>query len=222
MAELRRWLPAAILAGGCLLLLPSRRQREVPLLVPLAELPRVQSGIVGRDQPISVEEQRIAGMSSFMFRVFSDSTRPQSFSIYVGYYEAQGQGRSIHSPKNCLPGAGWEPLNAGQATLVAPSGSYRINRYLLANSRLGSTALVYYWYQGRGRVQASEYAVKWDLLRDKAFSGRSEEALVRIVVPIRGNDVAAADSLAARLGARLVDDLQRHLPEFPGRTRTRG
>ena len=217
MSRLGRWLPAFTLTGGCLLLLFSQRQRAVPLLVPLSELPRSYLGIAGRDLAISEEEQRIAGMSSFVFRVFADSTRPLDFSIYVGYYESQAQGKTIHSPKNCLPGAGWEPLSAEHVTLVTKSGRQRVNRYMLANSRTAATALVYYWYQGRGRIQASEFAVKWDLLRDKAFSGRSEEALVRIVVPIIGNDVAGADRLANGLAARLMDDLERHLPQFPGR-----
>jgi EpsI family protein len=175
-------------------------------------MPQSLLGLVGRDIPISAEEQRIAGMSSFVLRFYGN---PAEFSVYVGYYETQSQGRSIHSPKNCLPGAGWDPLSSGTVTLSSASGPHRVNRYVLANGN--ATALVYYWYQGRGRVQASEYAVKWDLLRDKAVRGRSEEALVRIVVPIERNDVAAADNRASRLGAQLVDEVQKHLPEFPGR-----
>jgi EpsI family protein len=208
----RRWLPAIALAAGCGFLLLSQRQQAVPLVVPLAEMPRSLQGLAGRDIPISPEEQRIAGMSSFVLRFYGN---PAAFSVYVGYYETQSQGRSIHSPKNCLPGAGWEPLSNGTVMLNSSSGPQRVNRYLLANGN--ATALVYYWYQGRGRVQANEYSVKWELLRDKAVRGRSEEALVRIVVPIEGNDVAAADSKAARLGAQLVDEVQKHLPEFPGR-----
>ena len=57
-----------------------------------------------------------------------------------------------------------------------------VNRYVLAQG--GQRALVYYWYQGRGRVAASEYQVKWELLRDAAFKARTEEAMVRIVVPL--------------------------------------
>jgi EpsI family protein len=215
MRSLRRWIPAAVLAAGCLMLLLAQRQRIMTLRLPLSQLPRTLNGVAGQDVPISEAEQRIAGMSSFVFRIFADSTQPPAFSVYVGYYEAQSQGKSIHSPKNCLPGAGWEPLDAGRATLLAQSGEHRVNRYMLAKGR--DMALVYYWYQGRGRVQASEYAVKWELLRDKAIAGRSEEALVRIVVPVLGEDVAAADSLAGRLGAQLVDELERHLPAFPGR-----
>jgi hypothetical protein len=76
---------------------------------------------------------------------------------------------------------------------------------------------VYYWYQGRGRVAADEFRVKWDLLRDKALTGRSDEALVRIVVPYAGN-VAPADSLARKVAAVLIPQVESHLPAYPGRT----
>src|SRR6185437_11342379 len=94
-----------------------------------------------------------------------------------------------------------------------------VNRDVLKNR--GDAALVYYWYQGRGRVVASEYAVKWNLLRDAALLGHTEEALVRIVVPLRGapgqlGDSAAAvksaDALAQRVSAQLIESVRRILP----------
>jgi hypothetical protein len=57
---------------------------------------------------------------------------------------------------------------------------------------------VLYWYQGRGRVESNEYAVKWNLLRDAAVRQRSDEALVRVVVPVqRDGDAALALAIAA-------------------------
>jgi EpsI family protein len=93
-----------------------------------------------------------------------------------------------------------------------------INRFLLANG--GARALVYYWYQGRGRVEANEYRVKWHLLRDAALHGRTEEALVRIVVPLPGGvpptalaaHLARADTLAVRVAAQLLAEVALALP----------
>jgi hypothetical protein len=42
--------------------------------------------------------------------------------------------------------------------------------------------------------------------------GRTEEALVRIVVPVHGSDVATADRLARVLVSPLVADMDRVLP----------
>jgi hypothetical protein len=72
-------------------------------------------------------------------------------------------------------------------------------------------ALVYYWYQGRGRTEASEYKVKWNLLRDAALKGRTEEALVRIVVPLTPT-IGDPDSLATSAAKQLVTQVREKMP----------
>jgi EpsI family protein len=213
--KLQPWLPAGVLTAGCSLLLLAGQQRTMPLVQPLSGLPTQILGLDGKDVVIRPEEQAIAGMSSYILRTFGRTGT--EFSVYVGYYEAQNQGKSIHSPKNCLPGAGWEPMAAGTTSVPTARGPVTVNRYLLGKGT--STALVYYWYQGRGRIASNEYAVKWDLLRDKALWGRSEEALVRIVVPSNGPP-AAMDSLATRVAAVLIPEVEARLPASPRSART--
>jgi EpsI family protein len=91
-----------------------------------------------------------------------------------------------------------------------PKGRVGVNRYELVNGQ--ERAIVYYWYQGRDRVAHNEYRVKYELLRDAALHGRTEEALVRIVVPVKNNDVAAADAVALEVAPGLVADVARVLP----------
>src|SRR4030095_4234959 len=143
--------------------------------------------------------------------VRSSEADPAPISVDVGSYDHQTQGKTIHSPKNCLPGSGWEALEARPIAVTTANGPVTVNRYLLQNKN--QQALVYYWYQGRGRVAASEYQVKWELLRDAALKARSEEAMVRIVVPLGvAEDDAAADLLAHDTVRRLVPELRRVLP----------
>ena len=181
MRELRLFAPAALLVAGSVLLFGVHLQRPMPLAQPLRTMPMQLVGYSGSDREVSAEEQRVAGMSDYVFRIFRRDSMP-AFSVYVGYYESQTTGQTIHSPKNCLPGAGFEPLESGVASIEGTTGPVTVNRYLLANGP--ARVLVYYWYQGRGRVAYSEYGVKWDLLRDAMRYGRTEEALVRIVVPV--------------------------------------
>jgi EpsI family protein len=131
-------------------------------------------------------------------------------SLYVGYYDRQVRGKTIHSPKNCLPGAGWAPVQSAVLSIDTPTGPVDVNRYLLQNEN--RLALVLYWYQGRGRVQANEYLVKWDLLRDAVLRQRTEEALVRIVVPVRGDDQAGALVAAREAAGRVIPALWSALP----------
>jgi len=223
MADLQSFAPAAVLGIGCLLLSGVREQKKMP---PAAPIPSIAMGIPGyqpRDTVIDAQEQKVAGMSNYVLRLFQrDSTDP-GFSVYVGYYDYQVQGKTIHSPKNCLPGAGWEQLTSGVQPVTANGKAYAVNRYLLANK--GAQALIYYWYEGRGRVEANEYRVKLNLLHDAALYGRTEEALVRIVVPIdpralrtQGEKAvyAAADTLATTLTTQLIPNVAKALPAAPG------
>lgn len=207
--KVRVWVPAVILGAGALLVtLGTTRQRAMPLSAPLATIPATLGDYQSQDQALSAEEQRVVGMSSYLLRNFSRGDQP-AFSIYVGYYDQQLQGKTIHSPKNCLPGAGWEPLAAGREAIATPTGAATVNRYLLVNR--GQRALVYYWYQGRGRIEADEYRVKLQLLRDSALRGRTEEALVRVVVPVTG-DEREATALASWVAGQLLPAVGRVLP----------
>jgi EpsI family protein len=127
----------------------------------------------------------------------------------VGYYDSQTQGKTIHSPKNCLPGSGWEALASSEVNIDTPAGPVRVNRYLLQNNE--AQALVLYWYQGRGRVESNEYVVKWDLLRDAALRQRSDEALVRVVVPVTDGEERAFQ-VAAQAASLLVPAVYGALP----------
>lgn len=196
MSKATPWVPAGILAAGCALMVTVGGQRPRHLVAPLSSLPLEVEGFVARDLTIDPAELRVAGPHDYLMRLFQDSTRTR-LSLYVGFYEQQRQGKTIHSPKNCLPGAGWEPVQAGVRTVETSRGPITINQYLIAKGN--AQALVYYWYQGRGRVEANEYRVKLDMVRDAAISRRSDEALVRIVVPVE-----QARSDAEKLGDAAV------------------
>ncbi len=221
--QLQRFLPGAILLGGVLLISGVREQHVVKSVEPMSAIPARFLDLDGQDVVVADEERRIAGMTDYSMRKFGPDSSP-AFSVYVAYYDRQVQGKAMHSPKNCLPGAGWDILTSTQ--IPAPSGTpgATVNRVLLSNK--GSRALVYYWYQGRGRLEASEYVVKWNLLKDAALLGRTEESLVRIVVPLprvtanksaseQDADVIKADELSRTIAVQLETAVQRVLPKRP-------
>jgi len=206
------WVPGLLLAAGAVFTLGVDRQQDVVLQRPLDSIPLALAGRPGVAGTISQEQQAAAGMSSYLVRWYGGDVAP--FEIYVGYYESQTQGRTIHSPKNCLPGSGWEALNQSETIVKTVDGNRVVNRYLLQNKE--RRALVYYWYQGRGRVASDEFGVKWDLLRDAALNGRTEEALVRIVVHFndKTNESSAAE-WASRAAADLIPAVESALPVWP-------
>lgn len=208
-----RWVPACSFLAGAILVfgLGPDRIRPLPLREPLTGLSTEFAEYRSKeDLPISAEEQRVAGMDEYLYRAYrADSAN--LFTVYVGYYEKQYSGKSIHSPKNCLPGAGWEPLQSTVEPITTSVGGGRLNRYLLQNG--AARALVLYWYQGRGRVEASEYAVKWQLLRDSAMRRRSDEALVRVMVPLTPTiSLDSAAVLSRGVAAKLIPEVDARLP----------
>lgn len=216
------FLPASVLLVGVLFISGVREQYVTKPALPMDSLPSVYEGVTGKNVEVPMDQQKIAGMDQYMYREYRVDSATM-FSTYVGYYNRQVQGKSIHSPKNCLPGAGWDimenaPINLNASDAASPL----INRTVLANK--GNRALVYYWYQGRGRIASNEYRVKWDLLRDAALYGRTEEALVRIIIfvppaPV-GKDTKVdsalfrADSLARRVAFPLSQSVFKVLPPF--------
>lgn len=223
-AKLAPFLPAGILLVGVMFISGIREQYVVKPPQPMTAITSVFDGLKGTDRDIPAEEQRVAGMDQFMMREFkSETDSSHAFSVYVGYYNRQVQGKTIHSPKNCLPGAGWDIMENDPVPLnAATPGSPTINRVVLSNK--GQRALVYYWYQGRGRIESNEYRVKWDLLRDAALYGRTEEALVRIVVYVAPSksgvdlktdpNVQKADAIVKRVAPSLATEVYKVLPAF--------
>lgn len=212
------WAPAGVLTVAATFTLGIGTQRSMPLRAPLeTAIPNQILGFSGSDVQLTAGERRVTGVTNYLVRNYAPPAAPAPvanavipwFQIYVGYYERQTQGKTIHSPKNCLPGSGWEPLASRVATVETPIGPITVNRYLLKNQDRQAVAL--YWYQGRGRVEANEYVVKWDLLRDAALHHHTEEALVRVVVPVTG-DEDTAFKLAAQIAATLASSLGTALP----------
>jgi EpsI family protein len=229
MLKLRAYAPALILLVGCALIWQAHSQRKVPLAQPLTTVLPSLPGFTVRDQRIGDEERRVAGMTDYVARIYARDSIV-ALTTLVSYYDRQSQGKTIHSPRNCLPGAGWEILSGDTRAVEADGVPHVVNHYILKNGL--ATAVVYYWYQGRGRVVASEYRVKWNLLRDAALLGHTEEALVRVVsfvnTPAGVRDSTAmaraltdADTLGARVASRLIDEVTRVLPATPAAAQSR-
>jgi len=129
--------------------------------------------------------------------------------VYIGYYASQRQGDTIHSPQNCLPGAGWRPVESDVATLETEGRAIRVNQFVIQKGL--DRQLVYYWYQGRGRVVANEYRNKALLMFDAARLHRTNGGLVRLITPI-GTSADTAKTALSSFAVQLFPHLDRHLP----------
>ncbi len=203
-------LPALLLAGGWAGGLVLQPTRELGLVEPLESLStRLGEYRMLEDRRLSEAELSVLAPDAYLLRTYTGPELPPA-EVYVAFYGHQARGSSVHSPRNCLPGSGWEPLRHERAVVDTSLGGEEINRYVVEHES-GAQAVVYYWYQGRGRVEASEYRVKWDLIRDAVVRRRTDEALIRVVIPLpRGmTSEALGDPPILPL---VVDALRAHLP----------
>lgn len=161
--------------------------------------------------PLDLDTMRVLGVDDYVLRTYATSAA--QVGLYIGYYRSQRQGDTIHSPMNCLPGAGWVPVQAGRTTIPAgPGGIAEVNRYVIQKGEDRQVAL--YWYQGRGRSVASEYWSKAFLVWDAARRNRTDGALVRVLSPVaRGEDTTLAGQRAEAFAAGIFPLLSRFVPE---------
>ena len=149
----------------------------------------------GSPEPISSDVREVLGDGHFLSRIYT-SPLVQPVDLFIAYYSTQRSGDTIHSPKNCLPGSGWTPLESDRVWVpVAPDQSIRVNRYVIAQG--SNRQLVMYWYQAHGRVTPSEYAAKLYLITDSIRMNRSDGGMIRLVTPILPNETL--DQTQARL-----------------------
>jgi EpsI family protein len=161
----------------------------------------------GVDRRFDAETMSVLRASDYLLRDYRLSQGPAA-NLYIGYYATQRDGASYHSPLNCLPGAGWSMRDPELVLISLPDGkTFMANKYVIQN---GSTReLMIYWYQGRGRMIASEYWGKIYTVLDSVRLRRSDAAMVRVMVPITASDTAALES--AREFAAVTSEV---LPEF--------
>jgi len=200
--SIRLWVTIGILLSVFLLLQTMSHGEAIVPRQPLQDLPYALAAWTGKDQALQQDVLRVVGVSDYTNRYYTSSSEP-SVQLYVGYYASQRTGDTIHSPKNCLPGSGWDPIRSGYVTLQLTNGrKIVVNEYVIQQDQ--NKQLVFYWYQGRGRVIASEYAGKLCLVADALSRNRTDGALVRLVTPMQDDEEKAR--------ARLTDFTQELFP----------
>lgn len=176
---------------------------------PLSSLPLTIGQWQGREAPPLADDVLAElGVDDYINREYvSASSTP--VGVYIGYYASQRQGDTIHSPQNCLPGAGWRPIESGLASLDASGRTVQVNQFVIQKGL--DRQLVFYWYQGRGRVIANEYRNKALLMFDAARLHRTNGGLVRLIAPITSTTDAAKSALSS-FAVLLFPHLDTHLP----------
>jgi EpsI family protein len=202
-----------VLVAQATLFYAASRGERVPSGAPLDLFPaRVANWHEAQNYPVEQEIRDQLKADDMLNRLYTDAQSGAAAGLFVAYFKTQRTGQSPHSPKNCLPGSGWEPEAEGFLDVSVPGQPQpiRINRYVVAHG--DEKSVVLYWYQSQRRVIASEFSAKFWLVMDSIRYHRSDTALVRVTVPVVNNDPDAATRIGVGFVQTLFPVLKGYLP----------
>jgi EpsI family protein len=139
------------------------------------------------DQKMDKQSMEILQVDDYFMKSYRNS-KGEIIGLYIGYFKSQREGKGIHSPRQCLPGAGWVPINTAVYQMTAPGRNPEtvpVNKFVMGKGL--DRQLYLFWYHGRGRIYASEYCNKIYLIWDGLTRKRTDGALVRVNSPVMGS-----------------------------------
>ena len=203
-----------LLLAGAAVFLANAKKSEVPLVrEAFATFPMtIETWRAENAPPLDADVLRVLGVDDYLSRVYYQPSGA-AVGLYMGFYASQRQGDTIHSPLNCLPGAGWEPVSQGRLQIANADGAgtdITVNRFIIQKGL--ERQLVLYWYQSRNRVVASEYVSRAYLIQDAIRANRTDGSMIRVVAPLSHSSEADAQ----RAEQLAVDFVRLLFPRLPG------
>jgi len=164
----------------------------------LADLGKVPHRIgqwQGADEALEEHILEVLGLDAYLQRRYLDR-QGHLLWLYIGYYLNQRQGKGIHSPKHCYPGAGWSIVEKGveEVVLEDPERSL-IRTHRIVFQREGTRQVVLYWFQSTDRIVHSEYAQRFYMVLDAVVRGRTDGALVKVSAPVQDDTESTLERL---------------------------
>ena len=209
-----RFLVAAALLSGTVLLMRARNSAEIiPPRKSLSTFPRTLNGWISDGEiPMSKEVLAVLGPGDFLLRGYQNTAASSYVNLFIAYFPSQRAGDTIHSPKNCLPGAGWTPIQSDRITVSLPGQTpFKANRYLIAQGE--ERQLVLYWYWAHNRAVASEYSAKFYLIADSIRMRRSDGSLIRFTTQLgHGESIESAQARVLSLANDTVPLINEYVP----------
>lgn len=184
---------------------------QVPPSLPFNEFPLTIGPWQGQATQMDEQVYNILGVEDYIMANFHKPSG-ELINFYVGYYQSQRNGDIIHSPKNCMPGAGWNITKTNVIPIeLDVSENKKTNVIQLLLSKGGQKMVVLYWFQSRGRIIASEYMQKIWLVVDSISKRRTDGSFVRLIAPITKDEKTTVD-LLEDFANQVYPILNKHIP----------
>jgi EpsI family protein len=138
-------------------------------------------------------------LDDYVFSTYSNGR--EGVTLYIGYYYTQKKVGAAHSPLVCFPGQGWLISDRQEGTIRV--GKNAVQKESIVLRRGEQKILAVYWFQALNRTSSGTFRQKINLFLNTLQNitsdrRREDNAFVRIMVPIIGDDVETAGETANR------------------------
>jgi EpsI family protein len=217
MKSPRFWIVIVILVSTIFVLQGRGDVDQVPFSEPLRLMPQSFGPWTAQDVPLTDDTLEVLGKGDFLNRIYTfqspnGADRVPAISLFIGYFASQRTGQTMHSPQNCLPGAGWTFESQKYTTIQDINGKdYKVGEYVISNGDIRQ--FVIYWYQAHGRSVPNEYIAKGYMVTDAIRMNRTDGALVRVITQILPSEsLDAAEARAIHFTQQMAPELPRFIP----------
>jgi EpsI family protein len=228
MRSPRFWTIVIFLLATAFVLLSRGDTDRAPVSAPLSRMPETIGTWTARDYPLDDDTLAVLGKGDFLNRIYinqhpnpslpddglaSQRNATAPISLFIGYFPTQRTGQTMHSPQNCLPGAGWTFDTKKYVEIKDVNGkTFKVGEYLISNGEIKQ--FVIYWYQAHGRSIPNEYVAKLYMVTDAIRTNRTDGAIVRVITQVQPTEpLQAAEDRAVQFTRQLAPHLPRFIPD---------
>ena len=159
--------------------------------------------------PDTVEQ--MLGVDDYINRNYQ-APNGRIINLYVSYFACM-EGKGFHSPRNCMPGAGWDIASLKPLTLyIHHSEGTPVVINQMTMQKGAEQQIVLYWYQCRGRIIYSEYMEKIYQVIDSIFKRRTDGSFIRIMAPLDNEDTTFRLNNMKEFTRHVIPLLDEYLP----------
>ncbi len=217
MKSPRFWIIIVLLMSTIFVLQGRGDVDQVPPSEPLNLMPKSFGPWIAQDIPLTQDTLDVLGKGDFLNRIYTYKAEPGAapqppISLFIGYFASQRTGQTMHSPQNCLPGAGWTFESKEYTNISDINGKdYKVGEYVIGNGE--TKQFVIYWYQAHGRSVPNEYVAKGYMVTDAIRMNRTDGALVRVITQVLPSEsLESAKARAIHFTQQMAPALPRFIP----------